>query len=262
MLKKLLFNSIFITSTLLTAQTLSNGEVSSRDLLTNDTKKAEKFYTELFSWTSKPKGNYIQMYKDKDLIANIVYIDTKKHAQWMPQFTHDNLKSAKATILQSGGKILKEVHNNEEGKSYLLLRDAQGALAVLTNDNKALNTEFPQVGEWLWDELWSFDVPASENFYTHLFDYEKDKTDAGYIVFKKNDKWIAGLLMNPFKESQTQWVSTIRVNDPKAVSIKAVSLGGKILVSVEENKGHREAALIADPTGAVFIVEKFTQEKH
>jgi len=261
MLKQIILSSIFLVTSSLYAQTLSNGEVSSRDLLTHDINKAESFYTKLFSWTSVNQGKYIQLYKDDKPIANIVYIDSDKQSQWMPQFTHNELLKAKSSVIKNGGSILKEVNDSKDGDDYLLIKDAQGALAILTNNNTKNHSGFPQHNEWLWDELWSFELNASEHFYSDLFTYNLDKLDTGYIVFKKNDKWTAGLLANPFKQSQTQWVSTIRVADPKITSEKALSLGGKILVSVEENKGHRDAALIADPAGAILIVEKYTQEK-
>ena len=53
MLKKILLSCIFLASSSSYAQTLNNGEVSSRDLLTQDIKKSEDFYTKLFGWESR-----------------------------------------------------------------------------------------------------------------------------------------------------------------------------------------------------------------
>ena len=261
MLKRLLFTCILLASANLYAQDLVKGEVSSRDLLTNDIKKAEKFYTGLFSWTSVHHGKYIELFKDQKSIANIVHIDSKKHSHWMPQFSHNNLQDAKKMILKNGGTILKEVTNSDDGYKYLLIKDSQDALCVVSDDKENIFSEFPKNHEWLWDELWSFDTSISKVFYQKLFDYEVTKTATGYLVFMKNDKWVSGLLSNPFEGSKTQWVSTIKVEDPQVTSQKAITLGGKIIVSVDEHKGHREAALIADPTGAIFIVEKYTKEQ-
>ena len=259
MSKQILLALIFMLTSVLYAQSSIHGEVSSRDLLTHDVQKAEKFYTTLFGWKGLQKDNYIQLQKDDIPIANIVHIDSKKRAQWMPQFLHTDLKLAKTNILKNGGSILKE--KTDEKEEYILVRDKQGALSILSNVNyKQDHTKLPSINEWLWDELWSHDITASEHFYIDLFNYETGTTQSGYIIFKNKQIWLSGLLNNPFKESQTQWISTIRVNDPKTISTQALALGGKVLVSVEENKGHRNAALLADPTGAVFIVEKYEEK--
>ena len=261
MLKKALISCIFLAFTSLYAQTLSNGEVSSRDLLTKDIKEAEQFYTKLFNWKSRQNNKYIELYANNILMANLVQISADRQAQWMPQFAYEKLLIAKENVLKNGGTILKEVTTEQSGDKYLLIKDSQGAMSVLTDDIiKEKTSKFPAINEWLWDELWSHDVSKSQDFYAHLFSYKVEKLDTGYIIFKNNDKWTTGLLNNPFEKSQTQWVSTIRVSDPKATSDKAVALGGKVLVGVEENKGHRDAALIADPSGAVFIVEKYEEK--
>lgn len=261
MFKHILLGCVFLTSASLYAQTLNNGEVSSRDLLTKDINASERFYTQLFGWQSKKVGKYIQLNFNYKLVANLVQIDLDKQAQWMPQFAHNNLTQAKTEILKNGGTILKEATEKSNGNKYILLKDTQGALCVLTDDiSKEKEAAFPALNEWLWDELWTHDIPGSQKFYTDLFTYEIQKLETGYIIFMKQDKWKTGLLENPFEQSQTQWVSTIRVDDPQAICDKAVSLGAKVLVSVDENKGHREAALISDPSGAVFIVEKYEEK--
>jgi len=261
MFKQILLICALLAGSSLYAQTLNNGEVSSRDLLTTDVKEAEGFYTKLFGWESRPTDKHIALYYNNTHVANLVQIDLDKQAQWMPQFAHNDFAEAKKEILNNGGTILKEVTQSGNGDKYLLIKDPQGALSVLTDDlKKERESNFPTLNEWLWDELWSHDASASQHFYKKLFSYETQKLETDYIIFKKNDKWATGLIDNPFEQSQTQWVSTIRVSSPKQTCEQAVKLGAKILVSVEENKGHRDAALIADPSGAVFIVEKYEEK--
>jgi len=262
MLKKLLLLSTLLFTTNIYAQGLENGEVSSRDLLTNDVKTSQNFYTKLFGWKAVQKENYVELYEDKEIIANIINIDKNRQSQWIPQFKHNNLKKAKEEILKNKGTILKEVTQNNTGDNYLLIKDTQNALSILTDASTGEHSpKIPSVNNWLWDELWSHNLKESQDFYVNVFEYKVEVLNSAYIIFKNNDDWTAGLINNPFEESQTQWVSTIRVNNTKAVSEKVLELGGTILVSVEQNKGFRDAALIKDPTGAIFIIENYEEKE-
>jgi len=246
----------------LNAQDVSNGRVLSRDLLTNDASKAAKFYSELFGWKISKKNKWISLSKDGKEIANIIEVDSKKQPIWIPLFAYDDLDKAKKVVLQNGGEILRDEHQEDGIGDYLLIRDQEKALLVLTNaDSEYVKPGFPKLNEWLWDEIWTFDVDGSEKFYKKLFSYETEKYPSGYVVFKNKDEWLSGLLLNPFEKSRTQWGSTVKVDDPKAISEKALSLGGKILVSVDELIGHKNEAILADPTGAVFLVQKYEEQE-
>jgi len=247
--------------TVVKAQDISSGEVISRDLLTTDSHKAAAFYEGLFGWKAVDKESFIVLKKEGEVIATIFEVNSKKQPIWVPIFAHDNLSKAKAKILEHGGSILRDEKQKEGIGDYLLARDSEQALLLITLANSAeVKKGLPELNSWLWDEIWSHDMQGSETFYKALFDYEVEKTSSGYVIFKHNKKWLAGLLDNPYEKSQTQWVSTVRVDNPEAVAQKAVALGGRILVGVEQNKGFREEALLADPTGAVFIVQKYEWE--
>jgi len=244
------------------AQEVANGQVLSHDLLTNDAKKSAEFYAALFGWEMIQKEKLISLTKEGKLMADVIEVNSKKQPIWVPLLAHNDLQEAKVSILNNGGTVLKDVKQKEGIGNYLLVRDQEKALFVLTNaDKNYVQPQFPQVNEWLWNEIWSFDVEGSQAFYTQLFNYKVEKLSSGYVLFSHKDRWLTGLLQNPFESSRTQWGSTIRVSDPTEISKKAEHLGGKILVSVEELKGHRNEAILADPTGAVFIVQKYEEQE-
>ena len=261
-INSVVFSCILGFTGMLNAQEIANGQVLSRDLLTNDAKKAAEFYSALFGWKMVQKEKFISLEKEGQLMADVIEVDSKKQPIWVPLFAYDKLDKAKEIILKNGGTVLRDVKQTEGIGDYLLLRDQENALFVLTNvDDNYVKPKFPQVNEWLWDEIWSFDVEGSQAFYTQLFDYEVEKFPSGYVLFTHKKEWLSGLLQNPFESSRTQWGSTIRVNDPIKTSEEAVRLGGKILVSGEALKGPKNEAILADPTGAVFIVQKYEEQE-
>jgi len=261
MFKKIIFITMLLSSMAMASQSVVDGKVMSRDLLTNDTKSAITFYTKLFGWTAEKKKNFTKLTKNGRLMANVVEIKPEKHSLWVPQFTHHNLVDAKKTVLDNGGLIVKDVHTKENFGDFIVIRDQEHALCVISKANGFKQPSgFVEVNEWLWDELWSHDIKASSSFYQKLFSYEEEKTPSGYIVFKKADEWLSGLLVNPYKKSQTQWASTVRVSNPKETAEKAKALGGKILVNIEKSETHAPAVILTDPTGALFIIEKYEEK--
>jgi len=256
-----ILSSILFFSAVVNAQEIKNGKVIARDLLTHDAPKASKFYTELFGWKAFTKTNLIELQKDGLVVASIIEVDAQHHPLWVPLIAHNDFTLAKKKILNNGGTVLKDVKEKENVGDYLLVRDQEKALFVITKPlNYTKPSGFIQENEWLWDEVWSHNVEGSAAFYQEVFGYELEKTPSGYVLFKNGDSWLAGLLDNPYEKSQTQWASTIRVHDTKAVSDKAVKLGGKILVNVEQSKEHAAVVILADPMGAVFIIENYEEK--
>lgn len=260
-LKTVILACILLSSVILNAQEIQNGKIIARDLLTHDVQKASEFYTELFGWNAFIKTNLIELQKDGLVMANIIEVDEKHHPLWVPLIAHNNFELAKEKILKNGGEVLKDVKDKENIGDFLLVQDQEKALFVIVKPSAySKATGFIGENEWLWDEVWSHDVEGSAVFYQEVFAYELEKTPSGYILFKAGETWLGGLLNNPYEKSQTQWASTIRVHDVKAISEKAVTLGAKILVSIPESKNHAAEVILKDPTGAVFIIEKYEEK--
>jgi predicted enzyme related to lactoylglutathione lyase len=260
-LKIAILVSVLFSSGILNAQEIINGKIIARDLLTHDAQKASKFYTELFGWKAFQKTNLIELKKDGLVVANIVEVDEKHHPLWVPLITHNDFTLAKKKILNNGGTVLKDVKDKENIGDFLLVQDQEKALFVIVKPSAYKKpTGFIEENEWLWDEVWSHNVEGSAAFYQEVFAYELEKTPSGYVLFKNGNTWLAGLLNNPYEKSQTQWASTIRVKDTKAMAEKAVQLGGKILVNIEESEAHAAEVILADPMGAVFIIEKYEEK--
>ncbi len=260
-LQKILLASVLFSSAILNAQEIRDGKIIAHDLLTHDATKASKFYTELFGWTALKKTNLIELQKDGLVVASIIEIDKKHQPLWVPLIAHNDFDLAKEKIIKNGGTVLKDVKNKEAIEDYLLVRDQENALFLITSPSSHTKPSgFVQENEWLWDEVWSHDVEGSAVFYQEVFAYELEKTPSGYVLFKDGDIWLGGLLNNPYEKSQTQWASTIRVHDVMSMSEKAVKLGGKILVNVEESKAHAAEVILADPMGAVFIIENYEEK--
>ena len=61
----------------------------------------------------------------------------------------------------------------------------------------------------------------------------------------------------PWDDVKPNWLPYIAVKDVMAIVAKAEELGGKVLVEPDKAIREGRAAIIADPSGAVFAVQQF-----
>ena len=59
------------------------------------------------------------------------------------------------------------------------------------------------------------------------------------------------------KALEQRWVPVIRVEDPLRTSYRAVELGGRVLIAAGESTEDSVTALLADPSGALFTVQRW-----
>jgi len=101
-------------------------------------------------------------------------------------------------------------------------------------------------------------------FYEELFGYNYKKFDTRaenkYHVLEKENRPRAGIIKIPFENVKPHWMPYIAVKDPSEIVKKVEQLGGTVYLSTEGIAGNN-AAIIADPSGAVFTVQKWPLEK-
>jgi uncharacterized protein len=104
-------------------------------------------------------------------------------------------------------------------------------------------------------ELMSVDVGKSKSFYGKLFDWKLEDIDMGdttYTMIKVGEGTGGGLMKNPIPNSSSVWVPYVIVDDVKAATSKATSLGATMMKDVSEVKGAGLFTIVADPTGAML----------
>jgi len=149
--------------------------------------------------------------------------------------------------------------------SVAFILDSQNAVLAFvkssTGDTKDID---PLYNRWMWTELWTNNIDNSSDFYSELFGYDirKFNTSAGnlYYVFQKENKPRAGMLKIPYDNVKPHWMPYIAVEDPAEIVKKVEELGGTIYLGLDDT-GRSDAAIIADPSGAVFTIQKWPLEK-
>ncbi len=240
------------------------GRILWRDLLTRDASKAKAFYGTLFGWEFRTQGKFCAILRDGQEIGGIVEIpdapDTAAD-RWVPSMAVKSLEQAIPLTEQKGGQINEGPMKLGDRGTGALVRDAGGAQFVLLQAASAHPVSRPlNMNDWLWDELWTDDVPESIDYYSALAGFSANQEQDGYWILTSDGTWQAGV-RKVFNEQFVQrWVPVVRVADSDETGKKAQDLGGRIWVEAPKTKEHQKAALISDPAGGLFIVQEWATD--
>ena len=259
------------------------GKVIWRDLLTHDTKASQEFYETLFGWEFESIGS------DSGLANNSTYklirhegrliggmIDTvalnsrSDISQWVVSMSVANIDDAVAKFSAAGGEVLTPPKDLQRRGRMAVVRDAEGALLALlqTRDGDPVDHE-PEIGGFLWDELWTTDIESATAFYESVAGLkaaswdtdENQESGASYRLLKDGDKPRVGIMPNPLEGLKPVWVSYLRVESPASITAQVEGLGGRVIVEARPRALGGEVAFIAGPSGAGIALQTWPLEQ-
>ena len=103
-------------------------------------------------------------------------------------------------------------------------------------------------------ELDTTDPTKAKTFYSSLFDWKITDTDMGggmiYSTFKPEDGPGGGMMQHPMPGAPSLWLPYVLVDDVKAATQKAVSLGATLIKDTTEVPNMGWFSIFSDPTGA------------
>jgi len=101
-------------------------------------------------------------------------------------------------------------------------------------------------------ELQTKDVEKSKKFYLSMFDWKLEDFGADYTIIKVGEGTGGGMMKKPDPAISDNWMPYVMVDDVRAATKKAGSLGAAIHRDVTEVPGMGWFSVIIDPTGAAF----------
>jgi len=104
-------------------------------------------------------------------------------------------------------------------------------------------------------ELMSTDVGKAKSFYGKLFDWKLEDMPMGdmtYTMIRVGEGTGGGLMKNPIPGAPSSWLAYVLVDDLKAATSKAKSLGATVMKDVTEVPGAGSFTIMTDPTGAML----------
>ena len=102
-------------------------------------------------------------------------------------------------------------------------------------------------------ELQTQDLEKSKKFYAGMFDWKLEEMPGmDYTIISVGDGTGGGMMKNPHPDIPDNWLPYILVDDVRASTEKAQSLGATVVRDVTEVKDMGWFSVITDPTGAAF----------
>ena len=249
------------------SNTHTPGKFVWHDLLTSDVDRAKEFYSGLFDWSFEAgKNEYytIAMLNGTPIagLLNIPLSDTNMYAaRWVSSLSVADVDQAVTMLVNSGGIILQGPENIKDRGRIVLVRDPFGAQLTLIKTSFGDPLDAPvSVGNWLWHELWTNTPQQASAFYRQLADYDGEEEMNSYYVLKSGEQWRAGIRPLENDAFEKRWVPVIRVADVNVTAALAAQYGGKIIVAPDHPDFPDLVALLADPSGALIIIQEWSQD--
>ncbi len=247
------------------------GKVVWHDLLSEDPPAAQHFYAGLFGWTFRDVGlgrgqNYTVIEHDGRIIGGLV--DARRIggdvnvSRWIPVLSVADMAAALAAVRTAGGTVYQAPLDIPQRGRVAVVADPQGAVLTLLEPrggDPADRRAGP--GDWLWNEIWSSDPDATLAFYQSLVpEYEVERigdADSNYRYLSADGAPRVGVTAIPVDRIADTWMAYVKVSDPTATAAAAERLGGAVLLPPRTNPLGGEVAILNDPTGAGFLVQRW-----
>ena len=106
------------------------------------------------------------------------------------------------------------------------------------------------------NELNTQDVGKAKAFYSKLFDWKLEDMAGGmeYTLIKVGEGTAGGIMKHPMPGQQSFWLAYVGVDDIKASTEKAKSLGANVIKDVTEIPNVGWFSIFTDPTGAALAL--------
>lgn len=241
------------------------GKIVWHDLLTDNISSSKTFYAGLFGWSFEKDGPYTLIINKGKRIGGMMHISHKDKSQteavWLASLSVPDVDKALSYVKSKKGRVLKGPLDMKKRGRGALISDPYGAHIVLlqAKNGDPVDAE-ARIGDWLWNELWTSTEKSSYNFYRKLAAYDSLKVSDDYRILKSKGKWRAGIRTLENKDAKSRWVPVVRVADIADIIKKVTKLGGKVLVDPDDTLMDGNVAVIADPNGALFIVQRWEEE--
>ena len=251
------------------------------DTAQRDPDAALQFYGDLFEWDfsgrgpmagDPPGGYYVARLRGRDVagISSMPPVGAPPAPVWTTYVAVESVDRTADAVRTAGGTVVVPPFDALPAGRMTVLSDPTGAVfcaweardrqgAQLVNEPRA----------WAMSSLVTSDPQACEVFYGAVFGWQPDTFGAkgggltlwrlpGYVGGEPRQpvpRDVVALMIAARDGASSHWNVDFWIDDADAAAAKAVTMGGKVIVSPHDVPMFRNAVL-QDPQGAIFSVSQ------
>lgn len=228
------------------------------ELVTYDIAASEQFYGPLFDWRFEDHDGYRVAWRGDEPIGGLVHRarrDPAAKSRWIAYMSVEDMATVKASLLESGAKMLADSRTIEGLGALAVFADREGALfGIIDTAVPDPGDYMADIGSWIWLQLFSRDTEQASQFYERIGGYQRvaDSRNPGSYLLLRGGYARAALSMLPLSrpDANPSWVPFLRVADIAATLEQSTALGGKILVAPRPDLYDGRVAMIEAPDGS------------
>jgi uncharacterized protein len=239
------------------------------DVMTTDTKAAEKFYSAVVRWDIKDSGmpntTYSILSTGGTMVGGLMPIPEDARAMgvqpaWMGYIAVDDVDDYAKRVKAAGGAIYREPADIPGVGRFAVAADPHGAGFYLFKPNTTEQPTQPPAGtpgQIGWRELHAGDGVAAFAFYSGLFGWTKsDAMDMGemgvYQTFKTAGEQGGGMMTKMAQSPRPFWLYYFNVDAIDAAAKRVTDAGGKVVNGPMPVPGDMWIIQGLDQQGAMF----------
>ena len=239
------------------------------DVMTTDTKAAQKFYGDVVGWGAQDSGtpgtDYTLFTVNGRGVAGLMPVpeDARKAGArpcWMGYIAVDDVDQAAARLERDGGKVHRPPTDVPGVIRFAVVADPQGAGFLIAKG--LVPDALPELpagtpGTVGWRELYAAEWKAAFAFYEKMFGWTKaEAMDMGpmgtYQLFATGGDPVGGMMTKPETIPMPCWGYYFNVAGLDAAAARVTAGGGKILNGPMEVPGGQWIVNCMDPQDAAF----------
>ncbi len=235
-----------------------------------DVEGAKAFYGGLFGWepqdagSPEETGGYGFFLKNGKQVAGYGPQQSPGPPAWSSYVWVTDADEVAKRVESAGGTVVMTMDVMGAGRMSVL-QDPEGAFLSLWQPGEHRGAQLVnEPGSLSWNELNTRNLDGAKAFYSEVFGWEPVTQGEGantYTEFKLGGSSVAGMMNMPPDvpaEVPPFWLVYFAVDDTDATVAKAQELGGSAMMPGMDVEPGR-IAVLADPQGATFAVNKLSQ---
>ncbi|HET7765695.1 MAG TPA: VOC family protein [Burkholderiales bacterium] len=239
------------------------------DVMSNDTKASQAFYTKALGWSAREagmgEGPYTLFSAGAVDVGGLMTIpdDARKRGVppcWTGYIAVDDVDDYAARVKKAGGKVQRDPQDIPGVGRFAVVADPHGAAFIIMKGNSAEGppeTAPDAPGHVGWRELQAGDGKAAFAFYSGLFGWKKvNAIDMGkmgvYQTFSTGGAAVGGMMTKVPEAPVPFWLYYFNVEALDAAVARVENAGGKIALRPTQVPTGQWIAQAFDPQGAMF----------